>query len=96
MNRIVLNHPPLTHQERPDSAVDALQGINAPVLLVVGDLDYPDIIETHETLSEDLPEAFAVVLEGTAHLPSLERPDLFNPLLLEFLEAIAGQGAGEE
>jgi pimeloyl-ACP methyl ester carboxylesterase len=96
MNRIALNHPPLTHEERPDSAVDALPGINAPVLLVVGDLDYPDIVETHEMLSEELPEAFAVVLEDTAHLPSLERPDLFNPLLLEFLEAVAGQGAADE
>ncbi len=96
MNRIALSHPPLTHEERPESAVDTLGAIAAPVLLVVGDLDYPDIIETHEALSEELPEAFAVVLEDTAHLPSLERPDLFNPLLIEFLEAVAGHGEDGE
>ncbi|MDO8359732.1 MAG: alpha/beta hydrolase [Devosia sp.] len=96
MNEIALNHPKLTHEEPRDPAGDALPAIAAPVLLVVGDLDFPDTIERHEALSEDLPEAFAVVIEGTAHLPSLERPDLFNPLLLEFLEALSGAGAAEE
>jgi pimeloyl-ACP methyl ester carboxylesterase len=43
-------------------------------------------------LSETLENAFAVVLEGTAHLPPLERPDLFEQLLLEFLSALSGEG----
>ena len=96
MNRIALNHPKLSHEEARDPAVDSLPTIAAPTLLVVGDLDYPDIIETHEMLSEEIPDAFAVVLEDTAHLPNLERPDLFNPLLLEFLEAISGTSDGED
>ena len=37
-----------------------------------------------------MPNAFAAVLEGTAHIPSIERPNLVNSLLLEFLEAIDG------
>lgn len=96
MNGITLDHPPLTHEDEPDTAVDFLNRITAPTLLVVGDLDFPDIVARHEDLSEELENAFAVVLEDTAHLPSLERPDLFNPLLLEFLEAVTGQGEGEE
>lgn len=96
MNRIALNHPKLTQEEKPDPAGDTLPAIGAPVLLVVGDLDYPDIVERHDELSEELPNAFAVVLEGTAHLPNLERPDLFNPLLLEFLEALSGGGTAED
>lgn len=94
MNRIALEHEPLTQEERPESAVDAVGNITAPVLLVVGDLDFPDIVERHEALSEELQNAFAIVLEDTAHLPSLERPDLFDPLLLEFLDALSGQGGG--
>jgi pimeloyl-ACP methyl ester carboxylesterase len=42
-----------------------------------------------------MENAFAVVIEGTAHLPSLERPDLFNPLLLEFLAMLTGQDDNE-
>lgn len=90
MNGIVLNHPPLTKQEKPEPAVDTLASIHAPTLLIVGSLDYPDIIDLHEALSEEIEESFAVVLEDTAHLPGLERPDLFNPVLLEFLDAISG------
>ncbi len=96
MNAIHLNHPELTQEEFPDDAVDNLSAIAAPTLLVVGELDMPDIVARHEDLSEELENAFAIVLEDTAHFPSLERPDLFNPILLEFLEAVTGQGADDE
>ena len=36
-----------------------------------------------------------MILDDTAHLPSLERPDLFDPLLLEFLEAVTGEAEDE-
>lgn len=91
MNGIALRHPKLTKEDRPDPAAGALAAITAPVLLIVGSLDYPDIIELHDDLSEEFENAFAVILDDTAHLPSLERPDLFNPLLLEFLEAVTGE-----
>lgn len=90
MNRIALNHPKLTKEDEPDPSIDILSTITAPTLLVVGDLDYPAIVDRHDALSDELENAFAVVIEGTAHLPSLERPDLFNPLLGEFLGALAG------
>jgi pimeloyl-ACP methyl ester carboxylesterase len=96
MNAVHLNHPELTEEEVPDDAVDHLHSIVAPTLLVVGELDMPDIVARHEDLSEEIENAFAVVLEDTAHFPSLERPDLFNPLLLEFLEAVTGQGEADE
>jgi pimeloyl-ACP methyl ester carboxylesterase len=92
MNAIALNHPELTEEEEPDPAIDYLNRITAPTLLVVGGLDFPDIVTRHEDLAKEIENSFAVILEDTAHLPSLERPDLFNPLLLEFLEAVTGQG----
>ncbi len=97
MNEIHLSHPELTQEEHPETAAfDNLGTITAPTLLVVGDLDSPEIVAMHEDLSEEMENAFAVVLEETAHFPNLERPDLFNPLLLEFLEAVTGQGADDE
>ena len=90
MNGNALQKPKLTREAERDPAIDSLGAITAPVLLVVGALDFPHIIERHDELSEDLENAFAIVLEDTAHLPSLERPDLFNPLLLEFLDAVSG------
>ncbi|HTJ57093.1 MAG TPA: alpha/beta hydrolase [Devosiaceae bacterium] len=96
MNRQRLEKPKLTQEEEPEDAIDHVGAITAPVLLVVGDLDFPHILERHEDLSEEMETAFSVTLEGTAHLPSLERPDLFDPLLLEFLEAVSGGGDEDE
>lgn len=80
----------LAQQTRPPSAKDRVGEIMEPALLVVGDLDFNYIIARHEQLSEDMPNAFGVILENTAHLPNFERPDLFNPLLLEFLGSVEG------
>jgi len=96
MNEIHLNHPELTQQERPEPAYHNVHVITAPTLLVVGELDCSDIIAIHEDLSEEIESAFAMVIEDTAHFPSLERPDLFNPILLEYLEAVTGQGDGDD
>lgn len=90
MNATILRKSPLTREEAPESAWDRLGGIATPVLLVAGDLDFPHVVTRHDDLYEEMDNAFAAVIEGTAHLPSLERPDLFNPLLLEFLSAVIG------
>lgn len=90
MNRTILEKPRLTREEPGEAAIDLVSGIDTPALLVAGDLDFPHIVNRHDDLSEDMDNAFAVVIEGTAHLPSLERPDLFNPFLLEFLAALTG------
>lgn len=88
MNGRVLRQPALTREQARPRAVDRLAAITAPSLLIVGDLDFTYILQRHDDASESLPNAFAVVLEGTAHIPNLERPDLFDPLLLEFLAAV--------
>lgn len=88
MNGTAMRKPRLTKEEARPPAIDRLGSINTPALLVVGDLDYTCLLQRHEDASELLPNAFAVVLEGTAHIPNLERPDLFNPILLEFLGAV--------
>lgn len=91
MNGARLARPALTREEEPHPAYDNLAGLTAPVLLVSGALDFPAILDRQAELEDELENAFAVVLDDTAHLPSLERPDLFDPLLLEFLEAVAGE-----
>jgi len=60
--------------------------IRFPVLIVVGDLDQPDILRVADQLAVGIPEARKEVISGTAHMPSLEKPDEFNRLLLEFLQ----------
>lgn len=81
-------------QEEPDTdiaAIDHLHALRMPVLLLAGEYDYPDVLEVHDQLADEIEEAFALTIEETAHLPMLERPDLFDPLLLEFLAALQGE-----
>ncbi|RYE08171.1 MAG: alpha/beta hydrolase [Hyphomicrobiales bacterium] len=85
--KALANGPSLTQEQQRPSARDRVGQIGAPALLVAGDLDFNYILTRHEGLSDELPNAFATIIEGTAHLPNLERPELFNPLLLEFLSA---------
>ncbi|MDB5472963.1 MAG: alpha/beta hydrolase [Devosia sp.] len=96
MNARALSKPGLAHEEQAPEAWSRVSTIGAPTMLLVGDQDFTALIDRHDHLSEEMPNAFAAVLEGVAHLPSIERPDLVNSLLLEFLDAIEGVDDGEE
>ncbi len=90
MNAIALGKPELTQEEQRTPAWPRVSEVGAPTLLLVGDEDFTALIDRHEHLSEEMPNAFAAVLEGVAHIPSIERPELINSMLLEFLDAIEG------
>lgn len=90
MNGLALAKPALGQEEGSPDAWSRMESLGAPTLLMVGDEDFSALIDRHETLSETMPNAFAAVIEGTAHIPSIERPDLVNSLLLQFLDALEG------
>ncbi|KKB10403.1 hypothetical protein VE26_09500 [Devosia chinhatensis] len=87
MNGKALAKSPLTLEEERADAWSRLEAVSAPTLLMVGSEDFSAIIDRHETLSETMPNAFAALLEGVAHIPSIEHPALVNSLLLQFLDA---------
>lgn len=95
MNALALNKPALTQEQPMADAWHRVAELAAPSLLLVGDQDFTAIIDRHEQLSEEMPNAFAAVLENVAHIPSIERPILVNAMLLQFLDAIAGGGDDE-
>lgn len=91
MNARALAKPALSHEDVPPDAWHRVEEISAPTMLIVGDEDFTALIDRHEHLSETMPNSFAAVLEGVAHIPSIERPDLINRMLEEFLDALAGE-----
>ncbi|MBA3628612.1 MAG: alpha/beta fold hydrolase [Actinobacteria bacterium] len=66
-------------------AISRLAEIRAPTLVVVGDQDVPDFLHISERLTADIDSATRSVIEGAAHLPSLERPEVFMETLRSFL-----------
>ena len=69
-------------------AATRLGELTAPTLVVVGDLDMPDFPRIAERLAAEAPNARVVTLNGVAHLPALEQPELFGELVLAFLDEV--------
>ena len=61
--------------------------ITSPTLMVVGNLDQPDMVDIARHMADHIPGARLEVMEGVAHLPPMEAPDAFAGLVLAFLEA---------
>jgi pimeloyl-ACP methyl ester carboxylesterase len=63
-----------------------LARITAPTLVMVGDDDITRFEHTIE-LYDTIPDAQLAVIPGASHLVPLEKPDLVNQLVLDFLAA---------
>lgn len=71
-------------REEPDIPTAALARIDAPTLILQSD----DDVATHAHLFEmfeTLPNAQLAIVPGTSHAFFLEKPDLVNRILLDFL-----------
>ncbi len=60
-------------------------GIEVPVLAVTGTLDSPDHIGMAERLARTVANGRVAPVEGTAHYPNMERPDVFDALVEDFV-----------
>ncbi|CAN5863696.1 alpha/beta hydrolase [soil metagenome] len=70
-------------------AAQRLSEISAPTLVMIGDLDRPVMRSAADFMAQRIPNAHKLVISGTAHLPNMEQPDLFNKLVLDFLQQAA-------
>jgi 3-oxoadipate enol-lactonase len=95
MNRIALiNERSATADDVPiePPALDRLADVDAPVLVVDGDLDLEAIGLTADLLESRLPRAERVRLRGVAHLPALERAEEVAALVGDFLTGVERTG----
>ena len=68
-------------------ASERLGEIGCPVLVLAGANDRADILAIADRLSAEIPAAREHLLGGAEHLPSLEHPQHFNEVVLDFLHA---------
>jgi len=64
--------------------------ITVPTRILVGDLDVAAVGQTAARLAEQIPGATLVRWPDVAHLPSLERPDDFSRLALDWFAEVEG------
>jgi pimeloyl-ACP methyl ester carboxylesterase len=90
MNLIALKAANDSGSEQPlePPAVNRLDEIRVPTLVIVGDLDTPKTLAAADLLAEKISGARKVVINGTAHLPNMEKPQEFNRHVLAFLNSL--------
>ncbi len=69
-------------------AIGRLGEIHVPTLVIVGDGDQPDVIESCALIALQVPGAREVIMPGLAHVPNMERPAEFNRIVLDFLASV--------
>lgn len=91
-----MNHKALVNEQRgmgtrlPNSetpAVERLEHLRMPILVVVGAHDTPYILAAADYMVEKLPPARKVVIEDGAHLPNMDHPRQFASIVSAFLES---------
>ncbi len=80
----------IRHLTELDPAIEyqGLRETGLPVLLVWGKEDQTISAGDIETLQDLLPDLELLVVENAGHLPHIERADLINPRIIEFLQEI--------
>jgi len=70
--------------ERPDS-IPLLHLITCPAQIIVGELDVATPPADSKLMAGQIPRAQLATIPGAAHLSNLERPELFNRIVGDFL-----------
>jgi len=69
-------------------AIERLEQIKVPTLVIVGDLDDDSEMAIAEVLTTRIKGATEVIIKEGAHLPNMEKPEEFNRVVLDFLNEI--------
>ena len=86
-NRSIWSHR--ANPERPLSppAIGRLAEVKAPVLVITGERDLPDLRRLADTIANTIPGARKVVIPGAGHIVNVAAPEAFNREIESFLHA---------
>jgi pimeloyl-ACP methyl ester carboxylesterase len=80
-----LQRPGGAEEEDVLDVASRLGEVRCPTLVAVGELDVPEMQEIAAHVAGSVVDGRLVTIRGAAHLPSLERPDQLDALVLDFL-----------
>lgn len=66
-----------------------LAEIRVPTLVITGESDVSAPVARAQAMATLIPGAVVQIVPGAPHMAPLERPELFNPPVLDFLERVA-------
>jgi pimeloyl-ACP methyl ester carboxylesterase len=93
MNKIVVENGTWAMDAQPvdplnPPAVERLQELAMPTLIIDGALDHPEILRAADLMEAEIKGAQKVVIPDTAHVPNMEKPAEFNRAVLDFLQSV--------
>ncbi|NIN92858.1 alpha/beta fold hydrolase [bacterium] len=88
LNTVNKWNPESVAKELDPPAVNRLNEIQAPTLVVVGDLDMPGILEIVQMIKENVAGAETFTIADVAHMVNMEKPEDFNKIVLDFLKKL--------
>lgn len=62
--------------------------IHAPTLVTTGDADVSTPVAAAQLIADAISGAVLKIMAGAPHMAPYERPELFNPLILQFLRSV--------
>jgi 3-oxoadipate enol-lactonase len=79
-----------TELEQPPErlAIDHLEEIDVPTLVISGEHDTPRMTELGGLLARRIPGARRTVFERSDHFPNMREPERFNRVVLDFLRSL--------
>ena len=85
----IKNMKPGVIEKRLDPpAIGRLSSINAPTLVIVGDLDVQGIFEIAGLITRDVKGSRKVTIKGAAHIVNMEKPAEFNQAVVSFISGL--------
>jgi pimeloyl-ACP methyl ester carboxylesterase len=82
--RVIFDKLKPTWQAEPSKQLDELSRVAAPTLVLAADDDVVTI-EHAAAMQRALPDAQLAVVPGTSHALPMEKPEIVNRLILDFL-----------
>lgn len=98
LRRMMINTAPegaaAAHRGRAERRdhVALLPSIRVPALIIVGSEDFFTPLPVARIMSDGIPNARLVCIEGAGHLPNMEKPEQFNHAIEEFLAWTSSAG----
>jgi 3-oxoadipate enol-lactonase len=78
-----------SHEPVKPTAIELLENVAVPTLVLVGELDVPCFLEMSAVLADRIPLARSVVISGAGHMINMEAPLVVSGLIVQFIDSLA-------
>jgi pimeloyl-ACP methyl ester carboxylesterase len=66
-------------------AIDRLDSIHVPTLILAGALDHPEVLRAADVMMDAIQGAKKHIFSNSAHVPNMDEPEAFTQVVMNFL-----------